>query len=793
MSLRSLAAYGFVVAWLACSLGSASGLAADAIPKAKSPVAKPAAEKPQKENPEKPNAEPHGKPHAKGSAAGKQDPSTVAIPPLPDPVVEAILATNPSTPEELLRAAKILASVKPELARKYLGRLIETKLSDAEWAALSEKFGQGVVLQLADQKDLLPEGRQLADRILKSTAQHARDPQQLMTLTKQLGAASSEARREAAVGLEKGGSAGAASLLAVLADPQRAPEYALARLALAQLGTAATGPLMAALDSSDRSLVVQTVRTLALLKDSDSRLLLAAPLYASDSPAEVREAASAAVERHGDGGPDREKLIELLVNRAREYAAQRVPFSGAVDGKIEVWRWDAAGKLAVSAVVPVDDAARRYAARFARDAHRLAPKARSASVLFLATMLEAASYTAGLDNALPAGPGTAADEAAQFELDTLQAALTEANRMGHWAGAKALVRILASKGSARQLLYQTNQPSALVQAARQPDRRLRMAAVDAVVELKPNQPFAGSSYVVDALAFLASSGGRRCVIVGGPKSEDAMRFAGGLTEEGYAIDVATSGQEFLRMAYHSPDYEFALIDVGIDQPTADVVVQRLRQDCRTALMPVGLIARDGFLERAEHIASTESLTKAFPRPHSAASVQWEAAQLRSLAVRQWVPFEVRQKQAKRALEHLAVLSKSVDSYDQRRIEAAAMSALASPQLTLPAVSVIGNIGTPESQRALVELASRPSIRLEVRQAASKAFLENTWRFGILLSRPEIARQYDRYNNSEKQDPATQRILGLILDSLEMRAENNKLGVAPGGGGVKPSATQGSRP
>ena len=47
------------------------------------------------------------------------------------------------------------------------------------------------------------------------------------------------------------------------------------------------------------------------------------------------------------------------------------------------------------------------------------------------------------------------------------------------------------------------------------------------------------------------------------------------------------------MALASPDYEFMLLDMAIDQPPADRLVQQLRQDGRTATLPVGLIAREG--------------------------------------------------------------------------------------------------------------------------------------------------------------------------------------------------------
>ena len=83
------------------------------------------------------------------------------------------------------------------------------------------------------------------------------------------------------------------------------------------------------------------------------------------------------------------------------------------------------------------------------------------------------------------------------------------------------------------------------------------------------------------------------------------------------------------------------------------------------------------------------------------------------------------------------------------------------------------INSAESQRTLVELASRFTLPLAVRQAAAKAFRENTQEHGILLTTAEIRRQYDRYNESEKLDVPTQQVLGLILNSLEVRVPKKK--------------------
>jgi len=96
--------------------------------------------------------------------------------------------------------------------------------------------------------------------------------------------------------------------------------------------------------------------------------------------------------------------------------------------------------------------------------------------------------------------------------------------------------------------------------------------------------------------------------------------------------------------------------------------------------------------------------------------------------------------------------------------------LYTPGLGSKAAAVLGNLGSVESQQALVELASRWTQPLEARRAAVKAFRRNIEASGILLTSRQILRQYDRYNQSEKLDQPTQRILGLILDCIEAPAQ-----------------------
>jgi hypothetical protein len=217
-----------------------------------------------------------------------------------------------------------------------------------------------------------------------------------------------------------------------------------------------------------------------------------------------------------------------------------------------------------------------------------------------------------------------------------------------------------------------------------------------------------------------------------------------------------------------------MIDVGIEHPQIDTLIQELRRDPRTANLRIGLIARDGHFDRAEHVAGTDAMSMAFARPHDQKSVEWQLSQLATIAPTEFVDFAVRQREAAESLDLLAKLSQSSKKlYDVRDVQDAVLIALYNPKLSAKAVLILADLNSVEAQRALVETASRLTLPLELRKAAATAFRQSTQKFGLLLTTDEIRRQYDRYNQSEKLDAPTQKILGLLLDCLEVPTQKTK--------------------
>jgi CheY-like chemotaxis protein len=692
-------------------------------------------------------------------------------PPEPGPkdaAVSGLLATNPTTPRERARAARILADLgRPDLARGYLKQVLEAKLDDAQLSALAEEFGPAMFTEMAARATLAPEAKQLADAVLGAVNRKLQDPQHLGGLVKQLSDPSDDRRSEALAGLMAARGAAVNPLLAVLADPARAAEQANVRAALAQLRGDAFGPLTGMLECGDPPLVAQAAQTLGAMNASEAALYLLVHYASEKSDRKVREAAGAALVRLLGKLPAPHEAADLLAQYARRQFDRLQPLKTDLAGRVQVWTWDAAKKQVVGRELPADDVSRILAARLAREAYALAPDSPPIRLLYLATMLEQAVYGNGLDNPLPTGEGTPAAKAAAFGANEVDALLKFAMNTGHPAAAMAAAEILGHTGQAEALLRQGNGPAPLVLATRYPNRRLRMAAIGAIVRLQPAGPFPGSSYVPEALRFFAATSGARKALVAGPSSEVSMSLTGYLVPLGYEADVAIAGREVIQKAIGSPDYELILVDAALTEPAPDLLLQQLRRDGRTAHLPVGIIARAEQFERATRMARNDPLARAFHRPHTAEAAKWQIEQLTKLVAGEMVPFAQRQRQAAQAIAWLAELSvRSQGVYDLKRAEDTAMGALYVPPLAPKAAAMLANLGTAESQVALVEIASRLTQPLEVRKAAVVAFGESTRRYGILLTTDQIQRQYDRYNASANQDVATQKTLGLILDDIE---------------------------
>src|SRR5262249_36629630 len=153
-------------------------------------------------------------------------------------------------------------------------------------------------------------------------------------------------------------------------------------------------------------------------------------------------------------------------------------------------------------------------------------------------------------------------------------------------------------------------------------------------------------------------------------------------------------------------------------------------------------------ETAKKIASEHARVMAFVRPQSDEAAAKIAQELSQLSTADQLSPAQRSEMAKYAVAWLAdLLARPGSFYDLHRVAPVIEAALYQPDLAEKSIASLALLGTPASQRALVDYASRASLPLAGRQQAVAAFQQSVARSGILLTDEEILRQYDRYNAS----------------------------------------------
>lgn len=700
--------------------------------------------------------------------AAKADSAAVDLR-LEDPAVRSVLEDNPTKPAELVRAITILVDLdRAELAKPLLAQLLKLKLDSRALTALEGEFDSAVFIKLARNSELAPQAAEFADAVLSAAATARTDPAHIAALIAQLVDPKEGVRHRAATQIRAAHEGAVGPLLQALSNPRQANLHPAVLAVFSQLGDEAAGPLSAALGSPNEAIALAAAQALGKLQSSSATADLLAAGITSDPHSELRDAAHDALARILGHRFVAEEAREFFRSDIRQLLDRARKQRDVADPTASTWRWDEARAGSVQVNLPPAELAVETAARYARALSKIAQDASDERLALLA-QFAAAKYAAP-DHPLPAGPGTLRAEAGQLGAGVVEGVLIDAMACGQTGAAAAAAEVLGDVGTQDLLNTASAALSPLAQAVRSSDRRLRFAAVDAILRLHPTQSFAGAGSIVDALSFFAATSGSRRALIGHPRTARSQEFASLLAGLGYEGDGATNSRQFMELASRSPDYELALVDVSLASPPVDDLIGRLRRDPRTADLPIGLMVGDDLRKAARRMAAGWPRVVVIARITDEQSLQFEVEQVLASAGRDRVEHEASQTQAATALDWLAKLADFPSPlFNLDHVTPSVERALYVPAFTTAAAKVLADLPDAAAQRALVELASENALPLETRRVGAVAFGRNVRRHGVHLTAIEIRKQYDRYNASRLFDEGTQKILASILDTIEDRA------------------------
>ena len=381
------------------------------------------------------------------------------------------------------------------------------------------------------------------------------------------------------------------------------------------------------------------------------------------------------------------------------------------EGNVTLWVWDAEQQAPIERTLSAADASFANAARIAQQLYRVAPAQGDHRIMRLATALEIAKRQEGYDRPLTASAAPVVTEAAQAGPGNLEQVLDLALDKKLYGAAIAAVDLLGDTQDVSLVQSSDGQPRLLVQGAAESAsaRSVRGGAGD---------PEAGSAQHLRGQQSLAR--GAR-IPVGQWRSAaclDRRSARGSGSDTGRRISTSwdlmrTPKSEAVRWRCGLSTARITclrLIGDAIDRPAYRELVQILRNDPRTADMPIGILVRDVNERAARRLAESDALTLAFPPPQTREDVDADTQRMLQVAGRRLVSADERFREASFALDALATLagdSEKYGFYDLMRLEPRVQQALMIPTLAAKAARVLGLLGTPGAQTSADRIRQRP--------------------------------------------------------------------------------------
>ncbi|RCS40614.1 hypothetical protein DTL42_24910 [Bremerella cremea] len=684
-------------------------------------------------------------------------------PPVDSPAIAAIKESNPATPTELVRAILLTHDLdRDDLAKAYLQKLIDGNPKQDQVVAAYRELGAGSMMRLQTEDSLQPIGGEAATLLFKKLDDYLKDPARLKTLVNQLGDADPVVRKRAIEQLLKAGPDAANPLFAVLADPAQQALHPAAKKMLIRLDQNVYGPLQAALASDNQFLVAQLADVVKQIRlKAAAQFVVGRMIYTDDD--NLRAEIGAYCDVIGGWQPDASQVKDYLSRRVKAYLGSDPMFPVDDDGNVALWVWDYDAKQAVLKTMPLADAEVITAGRLLDDLHRLDPEDSDIQI----NRALAAMQRAGVMEESQAEPQVLIEE---YGLPVIQEALVRALKHRKFSQAAIIAcETLGSAQDASVLVASDGGLSALAQALQSPVYRVRRAAAKAILQIDPQRPYAGSSELMDMLAFLTTAQGKRVAVIGELDEQRGQDMAAVLSRLGYEAVATSGGAELFQAAYNSADVEVIFVSKPLARLPVMETVQVLRKDRRTGDLPIAVVAPIDQLEFFELSTMKDPLTLATIRPHDEKGFSFQLQQLYGSQGRLIVSAMERSEDAEFALAAINRMLEKPERYpfyDFTKVEEIAIRRLADDNVTSAIAQLLGNLATPAAQMALVEYASDPFHPLAFREQCVAAFKSAVARRGILLTKDQIVTQYDRYNDSEELDSGTQIVLGKVLDILE---------------------------
>jgi hypothetical protein len=632
-----------------------------------------------------------------------------------------------------------------KLAASYLKSFIGLNPSDEDLLKIYDRDGSSAFQRLLTIPALRDEAKPLLQRVDAVVQKFLSDRKRLDALIKELSGGPEE--RAYAIGqLQRSGAYAVPALVDALIRTERdVDEHTSILTALPRLDRSTIPALLAVLDSDETQLKLEVIGVLRARAAVEAVPFL---WYLSASPRQsegVRKTATAALAYFLGVRPSELPPAKVaLTRRADEYYQHKVQFPDP--SKVTVWRWD--GKQLVSHVLTASQAEEYYGTYFARQALDLDRTYIPAQVVQLSL---------ALDRKAPAAKALARSVNPELVITVLEAAL-EQKRLPVILGA---IETLGELGDARAARPVGRGQPVLIKALSYPDRRVQLAAADALLRIPAAPAALIGTQVVDILRRAVIPDTQPKALLGDANPDRANSLAAVIKQAGFEPVIVGSGRALLRRLAEAADIDVVLVEADLpDPPLTDLLAVR-RADVNARGLPLFVLASASQLNRAERLARTYPNVWAVPEAIEGRDLKKQLTE----ALGPPISDAERKDSAAKAIEWLARIARGeAQGYDLRPAEGAILKALRSKELAVFAVEAAGRLPGRAAQRELADLVLEKQQPAALRSAAASALARNIEQFGLVLAAPQVKNLVASFE--ETTEPRLKENLALIIGSMQ---------------------------
>jgi hypothetical protein len=715
----------------------------------------------------------------------------------PDPASEyRDFFKKPENPAEFWAAMQFEIEVgRYDLAAGRLHGLLEYKPSDADLVKLADQHGIAAFLKLRNVRKWYDDPKldartkseveELIGRVTAAVKKVRGDPKRIAAFIENLLAEPDE-RAYAIQELAKSGTVAVPYLIEAIRSAPLADRGKLVD-ALRRMGPETLPPILAALDSNDPRLILDVIN---IARQRGAEAIVPELWYysaAQSEPEEVRVQATRALSYFLD--VPESKLLQAKVALTREaerYYNHEVRFSNPA--AVSVWRWDTKTGRVVEGwpgapTIPAWKAEEYYGLKYAGEALALDPAYAPAQKVWLSLALDKAQEAAGLGATLDKAAPSAHAMLATVSSDLVNAILERALKEDRVPVILATIRDLGGRAEVRAVRPTTGGGPPLVKALYYPDRRVQLAAAEAIARIPGPPPVNASFRIVDILRRgLAADPGppvptvKPKVLLGYFDEDQLTRIAKVVSDLGFEPVKARTGRMLMLRLGEAADIELILMDEELPDPGFVYLLSQLNADRYAAYLPVVVTASVDREGPAGRVAARSPNVAVAPRailrdPKALEYLLKE--RLTDPAHPPLTPAELKDA-AERSVQLLARLSRGEPAgYDIGPAAAVIVEALRQPSRLRPegqiaAAEAASHLRGSNPQAVLAEVILDDKRPLAVREKAAGFLIRHIQTFTPVLNRAHVA-GLTAIGADPKTDTILKAQVALVLGSLQPNA------------------------